>query len=437
MELALLRNLCYLCGKREPHGIVGPTSRCVRRASATDRARVNEEQPLRIVVAPNALKGSLSAAEAAEAIGEGAHRALGNNDTGGIVLAPVSDGGDGLVDVIGDMLESERRHCHVTGPVGPPVEAEWLITLDGTFGGAHDGATAVIEMAAASGIALLSPDELDPLHTSTLGTGELIAEAIRAGAERILVGLGGSATVDGGTGAARALGVRFLDCESHELSPCGAALARVSRIDTSGLNPEIASGRARIDALFDAANPFVGPAGAARVYAPQKGASPAEVELLETGMRNLADVIERDLGVDVREIPGAGAAGGLGAGLAAFTGADLRPGAAAVFEIIGLEQKIRGADLVITAEGELDAQSAFGKAPVEVARLAKRLGVPCVALAGRVSATDHELARLGIVRAYSICPEGIAHVESMRRAREFLEVAAEKSVRDMRPNDLA
>jgi glycerate kinase len=377
---------------------------------------------LRIVVAPNALKGSLSASEAAEAIAQGARRALGSEGALQVLLAPVSDGGDGLVDVLDRVLDAERRRSRVAGPLGPPVDAEWLLS--------RDGATAVIEMAAASGIALLTHDELDPMRASTRGTGELVREAVRAGARRVLVGLGGSATVDGGTGAARALGVRFLDDEDGELEPCGAALARICGIDASGLDPEIASGPVRVEALFDAANPLLGPAGAARVYAPQKGASPDDVETLEAGMRNLAAVIERDLGADVRDLPGAGAAGGLGAGLAAFIGADLRPGAEVVFELIGLEEKMRGADLAITAEGELDAQSAFGKAPAEVARLAKRLGTPCVALAGRVSASDEELRRLGITRAYAIRPEGMPLAESMRRARELLGSAAERATRD-------
>jgi glycerate kinase len=184
------------------------------------------EPTLRIVVAPNALKGSLSASEAAEAIGQGAHRALGSEGALQVVLAPVSDGGDGLVGVLVRVLDAERRRSRVAGPLGSPVEAEWLLS--------RDGATAVVEMAAASGIALLAPDELDPMRASTRGTGELVREAVRAGARRVLVGSGGSATVDGGTGAARALGVRFLDEAGGELGPSGAALARVRGIDASG-----------------------------------------------------------------------------------------------------------------------------------------------------------------------------------------------------------
>jgi len=378
---------------------------------------------VRIVAAPNALKGSLSAIEAAEAIAIGARRALGDDTE--IVLAPVSDGGDGLIDVVEEALRedlgAERRKSRVSGPLGSPVEAEWLIS--------RDGGIAVVEMAAASGMALLSPRELDPMRASTLGTGELLAEALEAGARRVIVGLGGSATVDCGTGAANALGVRFMDSGGAELPPRGESLPKIARADTSGLISSLASGDATVEAIFDASNPLLGPSGAARVYAPQKGASPDEVELLETGMRNIADVIERDFGIDVRNLPGAGAAGGLGTGLVAFAGAKLGPGADAVFDIIGLETKMSGAGLVITAEGRLDTQSAHGKAPGAVARLAKRLGVPCIALAGDVSIPEEELARLGVAKAYSIRPDGMPLADSMRRSRELIQSAAERALR--------
>jgi len=377
---------------------------------------------LRIVAAPNALKGSLTAIEASEAISIGARRALG--ESAEIVLSPVSDGGDGLIDVVEEALRedlgAERRRTRVSGPLGSPVEAEWLISSDGEI--------AVVEMAAASGMALLTPQELDPMRTTTLGTGELIAEALRAGARRVMVGLGGSATVDCGTGAGRALGVRFMDSEGVEVPPRGESLVKIARADTSGLVAPLASGAACVEALFDASNPLLGPSGAARVYAPQKGASPDEVELLETGMRNIADVIERDFGVDARSLPGAGAAGGLGAGLVAFIGAKLSPGAEAVFDIIGLEEKMRGADLVVTAEGRLDSQSAYGKAPGAVARLAKRLGIPCIALAGDVSISEKELSALGIAKAYSIRPDGMPLADSMRRSRELIQSAVETAL---------
>ena len=377
---------------------------------------------MRIVAAPNALKGSLTAVEASEAISRGARRALG--ESAEIVLAPVSDGGDGLIDVIEEALRedlgAERRRSRVSGPLGSPVEAEWLISSDGEI--------AVVEMATASGMALLSPQELDPMRASTLGTGELVAEALQAGARRVMVGLGGSATVDCGTGAANALGIRFMDAEGVEFPPCGGSLVKIARVDTSDLVAPLASGAARVAAIFDASNPLLGPSGAARVYAPQKGASPEEVDLLEAGMRNIADVIERDFGIDARNMPGAGAAGGLGTGLVAFAGAKLSPGAEAVFGIIGLEEKMRGADLVVTAEGRLDAQSAHGKAPAAVARLAKRLGIPCIVLAGDVSTSEEELAALGIAKAYSIRPDGMPLADSMRRSRELMQSAMERAL---------
>lgn len=377
---------------------------------------------MKLVIAPNALKGSLTATAAARAMAEGARRALAGAGDVGIVAVPVSDGGDGLVEVLDQALGGVRRKALVAGPLGRRVEAEWLFV--------PEHALAVVETAAASGLALLPPRERAPLMASTLGTGELILAALRAEPERILVGLGGSATSDGGTGAARALGVRFLDSGGAEVAPSGGSLHRICRIDMAGRDPALAAGGVRVEALCDVGNPLLGETGAARVYAPQKGASRGDVEALESGMADLADVIERDLGMDVRELPGAGAAGGLGAGLVAFAGATLRRGVDVVFELVGLEAEVSAADLVLTAEGALDCQTAFGKAPAEVARLARRFGVPCIALAGSVPADAEALRALGIVRARAFREEGMSLEDSMRDAARLLSAATESAVRE-------
>ncbi len=371
---------------------------------------------LRIVLAPNAFKGSLSPVEAARAMAEGARAAAPRAE---IVRAPVADGGDGFAEVVCRSLGGRMLTAEVTGPRRRPVEARWCHVP--SLG------LAALEMAQASGIALL-PDELrDPALTTTLGTGELIARALDAGCTRIVVGIGGSATVDGGTGAAAALGVRFLDAGGGDVEPVGGELVRIARVDVSGLDPRLAA--AGIEVACDAANPLLGAKGAARVYAPQKGATPGQVELLEAGLAGLAEVIERDLGTDVTELAGAGAAGGLGAGMAAFLGARLRSGAELVLDLVRLDEALRGADLVITGEGKLDRQTAFGKAPRAVAAHARRLGVVCYAVAGALEATADELRAMGIDAAFALTSDTVSIEESMRRAGELLRETTAQAVR--------
>jgi glycerate kinase len=282
-------------------------------------------------------------------------------------------------------------------------------------------------MASASGLVLLSPDERDATRTSTRGTGELIAAALSAGARRILVGVGGSATCDGGTGMAAALGVRFLDGSGQEVEPCGGRLVDVRAIDAASRDARLDDVRVQVACDVDA--PLLGPFGAARVYAPQKGAAPEQVDRLEAGMGNLADCIERDLGVDVRELPGAGAAGGLGAGLRAFVGGELCRGAELVLEQVGLRDQLEGADVVITAEGRLDAQTAQGKAPAAVAAAARAAGLPCLAVAGSVADDRAALRAMGIDAAFTLCPGPASLDEAMENAGPWLESATEEAAR--------
>ncbi len=374
---------------------------------------------MKVVVAPNSLKGSLSAIDAAQAMAHGVRDALAEAE---IIEAPVSDGGDGLIDVLVTALDGERRTEHVTGPRGRRIQAQWAWMPEQRL--------AVVEMAAASGLALLRADEYDVLHTTTRGTGQLIRVALDAGAEHILVGIGGSATNDGGMGAAASLGVRFLDEGGCELDPCGASLGRVERIDTEVMDARIES--IVLEVICDVRNPLLGDQGAARVYARQKGASPADVDELESGMEDFARVLQRDLGVDARHVPGAGAAGGLGAGLYAMLGAELCDGAERVLEIIRFRERARAAELVLTSEGRLDAQTAFGKATGAVARAARELHIPCIAVVGEVGAEHAELDAAGFNAAFSLCLGPCRLQQAMRQAGANLRRATEEVVRTFR-----
>jgi glycerate kinase len=279
-------------------------------------------------------------------------------------------------------------------------------------------------MASASGLALLKPSERNPLLTSSRGTGELIRAALNLKVKEILVGIGGSATNDGGMGMARALGARFLDQGNRELADNGGALTRLSRIDISGLDKRLKN--TKILVACDVANPLCGPRGAARVYGPQKGATPAMLNQLDAGLKRLAAVIKKDLDIKVAKLPGAGAAGGLGAGLVAFLGARMRPGVEIVSDAIGLENKLAGCDLVVTGEGRLDGQTAFGKAPAGVAKVARKLGIPVIAICGSLSPDAGKVRAIGIAAFFSALEESVAEVELPKRGPGMLERCAEQ-----------
>jgi glycerate kinase len=327
---------------------------------------------MRILVAPDKFRGTLTAAEAASAIARGWRRARPHDR---VEEVPLADGGEGTLDALLAALGGERRTVQVSGPLGDEVEAP--------FGLAEgpQGRLGIVEMARASGLELVSPARRDPLRATTRGTGELILAALRAGAREVLVCLGGSATTDGGAGMAQALGVALLDAEGRAVGPGGIGLLQLARIDATGLDPLART--ARVQVACDVDSPLTGPQGAAHVFGPQKGATAEEVLLLDRALGHLAAVVHRDLGIDVRGLPGAGAAGGLGAGLVAFLGARLRPGVQLVMEAAGLPRRIEGADLVITGEGAFDASSLRGKVPAGVLELARGAGVPAVVLCGR------------------------------------------------------
>lgn len=393
-----------------------PKTTTPNRPCSLIRAPLPRVLGVKIVLAPNAFKGGLTAMQAASAMEQGIRSAFPEAD---IRKVPVADGGDGLAEVLSDALEGEARVARVRGPLGQPLRA--------TLYHVPAQRLAVVEMAAASGLALLAPHERNPTLTTTFGTGELIRAALDLGVRHVVVGIGGSATNDGGVGMAAALGMRFLDAARNDVAPIGAALGQIRRIDTSGLDPRLAT--LCCEAICDVDNPLLGPRGAARVYGPQKGASPAQVEELEAGLAQLADVIATDLGLDVREMPGAGAAGGLGAGLHAFLGAKLRRGVDLVLDMVGLDEQLLGADLVITAEGQIDYQTAFGKAPAGVAQRARAQGVPCLAIAGGIGECISDLHPLGIDAVFSLCPGPISLEQAMEDGPALLRAATEQVVR--------
>jgi glycerate 2-kinase len=381
-----------------------------------------EGSRMKIILAPQALKGSLDAAAVGAAMAEGLRIALPDAE---IAIIPVADGGEGTVRALVAATNGQLRHTQVTGPLGEPVKAEWGLLE--TEAAAPDEKTAVIEMAAAAGLPLVPQERRDPRFTTTRGVGELLRAALDAGCTRILIGIGGSATNDGGAGMAQALGARLLDADGNDLPPGGAALARLARIDVSDMDVRLAQMVVRV--ACDVTNPLTGTEGASAMYGPQKGATPEMVTELDTALAHYADILQRDLGADVTNIPGAGAAGGLGAGLLAFVHAKLVPGARLVFEALRFDERITGADLIFTAEGRLDAQTVYGKAVGAVAAAGQRQGVPVVALAGAVAMDDAALRALGLSAALPLADSPLTLEESMARAADLTRDATLRALR--------
>jgi glycerate kinase len=370
---------------------------------------------IRILCAPDSFKGSLSAVEAAQAMATGIRRVLPDAE---VDLCPVADGGEGTVAAMIAATQGELRESKVMGPRGEQVRAHWGLLGDGT---------AVVEMAAASGLTLVPVADRNPMSTTTYGTGQLLTAALDAGAPRILLGLGGSATNDGGCGMAMALGVKFLDKTGAliEAPIRGELLLEIERIDVSGIDPRLQ--RVELLGLCDVQNPMTGPAGAARTYGTQKGATAAQVQQLDTGLAHLAEMFRQQLRVDVEQETGAGAAGGMGGGLLAFLGARLRSGIEMVLEHTDFDRRVHSADLCLTGEGRLDGQSTFGKACIGVARAASRHGVRTVALVGSTGPGVEKCLRAGL-HGYEIIGQGVSESESMSRAADLLVSAVGRVV---------
>lgn len=370
---------------------------------------------MNILIIPDKFKGSLTASEVIEAIREGIHRF---DDTIHTHRITASDGGDGFLDAIRKSNHSvETVVCDTTDPLGRPIQSEY--GFDAT------ARAAFVEMAKASGMELLSAAERDPSKTSTRGTGTLIVDAIGRGAEKVYIGLGGSATNDGGIGIAEALGFRFLDDGGGPVLSVGGSLRQIDSVDSSNVMPGLAD--VQIFAINDVANPLLGPEGAASVYAPQKGADPEMVLLLERGLDNLQQVVSRDLKVDAANVPGAGAAGGTGYGLKAFLGAEFLSGIEFVLALTGVEALLSSGtiDWIVTGEGRIDDQTAYGKLVRGVADVGKKYDVPVVALCGQLALEHKTVEDLGLERAEQIHDPEKSVEYTMEHARELLITAAE------------
>lgn len=374
---------------------------------------------MRIIIAPQSLKGSLTAYEAGQAIANGVRAVL---PAASIDIVPIADGGEGTVQALVDATGGTLLPRTVTGPLDEPVTA--------LFGLLGDGTTAVIEMASCAGLPLVPPDKRNPRITTTYGVGELILAALDHGCRHFIIGIGGSATNDGGAGMAQALGAQLLNNEGQQIARGGAALATLAHISTAQLDPRIHE--STVDVACDVNNPLCGPTGASAVYGPQKGATPEMVAELDAALAHYAEIIERDLSIGVKDVPGAGAAGGLGAGLLTFLHAQLRPGAQIVLEAVQLEQHLQTADLVITAEGQIDAQTAYGKSVGAVASLAKRYNLPVLALAGGLGENYQSVYNLGVDAVAALPPRPMTLEHAMQDAAQLMSEATERAIRLMR-----
>ena len=378
----------------------------------------NQIRTMKIILAPDSFKGSLTSMEVAEAMEIGIKRALPDAECTRI---PMADGGEGTVQALLDAVGGELRHCIVTGPAGQQVEA--------AYGLLADGSTAVIETAAASGLALVDDNGRNPLLTTSYGTGELMRHALERGARKIILGIGGSATNDAGVGMAQALGAVFRDGEGRVLreNGTGGTLQQIESMDLGGLHPGLE--QVQLLVACDVDNPLTGPDGAAHVFAPQKGADAAMVETLDNNLKHLAGVIERELGMDVDKVPGAGAAGGMGAGLLVFAGAELQRGIEIISKATAIETHLRMADLVLTGEGRVDFQTAFGKTPAGIARLAGEYGVPVVAIGGGLADDAGSVFAHGIHGLEPAIARDMPLSEALANSRDYVANAAERVIR--------
>ncbi|WP_129710153.1 glycerate kinase [Priestia megaterium] len=366
---------------------------------------------MKIVIAPDSFKESLTALNVCEAVEKGIRTHFPNAE---ISKVPMADGGEGTVQSLVDATGGEIIQTRVTGPLGKAVEA---------FYGIHGGGkTAVIEMAAASGLHHVPVDKRNPLITTTRGTGELILKALDHKVKHIIIGIGGSATNDGGAGMAKALGAKLLDANGTEMKEGGGSLDQLASIDLTNLDSRLAE--VKVEVACDVDNPLTGETGASAVFGPQKGATPDMVKRLDCNLAHYAAVIEKEMNIHIQSVPGAGAAGGLGGGLLAFLSAELKPGVDIVIEATQLERYIKGADLVITGEGRIDGQTIYGKTPIGVAKTAKKHSVPVIAIAGSIGAGSEAVYEHGISALFSVVPGAVDLSEALGKAGENIERTA-------------
>ncbi len=373
---------------------------------------------MKILVAPDSFKECLDAFAVAQAIAAGLRRGAARPVE--VDCRPLADGGEGLLDVLRHALGGELRECTATGPMGKPIQT--------AYGLLDDGHTAVIEMARVAGLHLVPTEARNPALATTRGVGELVRYALDAGVTRIILGVGGSATNDGGAGMAQALGAKLLDAAGAELPPGGAALCQLAQVEVSALDPRLDS--VEVVVACDVNNPLCGPDGASAVYGPQKGASPEDVVLLDDALGHYADLVHAQLGVDMRGLRGSGAAGGLAAGLVAFTGATLRPGVDLVIKAYGdFEKKAAESDFIISGEGAVDGQTLQGKAVAGVAALALRLDKPLFVLTGMLRGDPTPLYKAGVTAVFPIAPGPVSQTQALEQAAPNIEQTAEALIR--------
>lgn len=366
---------------------------------------------MKFILAPDKYKGSLSGREFCETVAQGIYKVFPKAE---ILNKPLADGGDGTIDVVADYLNASKMNVKVKDPLFREITAQYLLS--------EDGKTAFIEMSEASGYKLLQKSEMNCMRTTTLGTGEMISDALQRGAQTILLGIGGSATNDGGMGMARALGYMFLDSNGNELEPIGENLAKVKEINQDKVNPRLSD--AKIQVACDVNNPFYGESGAAKIYGAQKGASEEDIEFLDMGLKNFSKILKSSFDMDVQNISGAGAAGGVGGGAVVFLNAELVSGVDLIMQLANFDEALQGADWVITGEGQLDGQTLSGKTISGVIRSAKKQNVPVAAFCGSVDVNIDEMHQMGLDYAVSILNQIGNLEEAKARTVENLKLSS-------------
>lgn len=369
---------------------------------------------MKIIIAPQSFKGSLTAKEATNIILDSAKSVFPNAELVGL---PIADGGDGTLETIIDATNGELINSNVKGPDNRIVEASW-----GLFNSEKNEKTAIIEMARASGLAMLDPNNLDPFNSTTFGTGELIINAVKNGAKKIILGIGGSATNDCGIGVAKAVGIKFLDSKKNEIDNNVANFSKIHEINLNNFNPELKN--IKFEVACDVTNTLCGIEGASYIYGPQKGASIDDIKILDKNLLHIGNLIEKELNLNVLNLKGGGAAGGLGAGMVAFFGATLRPGVDIIFDTLNVEEKIKDADLIITGEGQFDISSTYNKAPTAIAKLGKKYNIPAIGISGSFGEGFDKLDEFGILSKSTLINKISTLDDNIKNADNLLRIAS-------------
>ena len=369
---------------------------------------------MKIIIAPQSFKGSLTAKEATQIITDCAKNIFPESELIGI---PIADGGDGTLETIIDATNGKLMNSQVKGPNNSVVQASW-----GLFNSENNEKIGIIEMARASGLAMIDPKNLDPFNSTSFGTGELILDALKNGAKKIILGIGGSATNDCGIGVAKAVGIKFLDSKNNEVGNNVSNFINIKKINLDKFNSHLND--IKFEVACDVTNILCGKEGASYIYGPQKGASTQDIKILDKNLLHIGNLIEKDIGVNVLNIKGGGAAGGLGAGMVAFFGAKLRPGVDIIFDTLGVEEKIKDADLIITGEGQFDISSTYNKAPTAIAKLGKKYNIPTIGISGSFGEGFDKLDEFGILAKTTLINKISTLDDNIKNAGNLLKIAS-------------